>query len=82
MLLLIMPYYAQILGHLKTINFTFGTNGNLRALGVPIFKRMSVMPLPGSTFHALYSNKQMASEMKKNNRWLYDWKITSLPVFY
>ena len=29
---------AVILGHLKTINFPFGTNGKLIVLGVPIFK--------------------------------------------
>ena len=29
--------FAQILGHLKTINFPFGTNGKLMVLGVPTY---------------------------------------------
>ena len=33
---------AQILGHLKTINFSFGTNGKLMIIGVPIFKHFRV----------------------------------------
>ena len=33
---------AFILGHLKTINFPFGTNGKLMVLGVPIFKLRKV----------------------------------------
>ena len=31
-----------ILGHLKTVNFPFGTNGKLRVLGVPILKHYKV----------------------------------------
>ena len=33
----------QILGHLKTINFPFGTNGKLMVLGVPILKHFRVI---------------------------------------
>ena len=32
--------FFQILGHLKIINFPFGTNGKLMVLGVPIFKHI------------------------------------------
>ena len=30
------------IGHLKTINFQFGTNGKLIVLGVPILKQIRV----------------------------------------
>ena len=33
---------AGILGHLKTINFPFETNGKLMILGVPILKHFRV----------------------------------------
>ena len=32
----------EILGHLKHINFSFGTNGKLMTLGVPILKHFRV----------------------------------------
>ena len=35
-----MPQYALILGHLKTINFPFGTNGKLIVLGAPILQQI------------------------------------------
>ena len=35
-----IPKCAYILGHLKTINFPFGTNGKLTVLGVPNLKHM------------------------------------------
>ena len=34
--------HAWILGHLKTINFLFETNGKLMILGVPILKHFRV----------------------------------------
>ena len=34
--------YAKILGHLKIINFPFGTNEKLMVLSVPIFKHFRV----------------------------------------
>ena len=34
---------AQILEHLKAINFLFGTNGKLMVLGVPIFKHFRAL---------------------------------------
>ena len=37
----VLIYY--ILGHLKTINFLFGTNGKLMVLGVPILKHCTVI---------------------------------------
>ena len=37
----------MLLGHLKIINFTFGTNGKLKVSGVPILKHISVFALPG-----------------------------------
>ena len=36
-------YCAQILGHLKIINFPVETNGNF-FLGVPIFQHFTVSP--------------------------------------
>ena len=36
-------YSAQILGHLKIMNFPFGTNGKFIILGVPILKYFRVV---------------------------------------
>ena len=40
----VQPHYnvLGILGHLKTINFPFETNGKLMRLGVPILKHFRV----------------------------------------
>ena len=37
-----LPLHAEILGHLKTINFPFGTNGKLMASGVLILKHFTL----------------------------------------
>ena len=39
--IVISLYCAQILGYLKIINFTFGTNEKLMVLGVPILKHFT-----------------------------------------
>ena len=40
---IIIMQYALILGHLKMINFPFGTNGKLIILGVPILMHITVV---------------------------------------
>ena len=62
------------MGHLKTINFPFGTNGKLLILGVPMLKHITVYPFTDVDYGKLVEASDRESESEDEEKQIEKYK--------